>query len=306
MLSVESLLIVLRSELLRRVLVCLKLNAYMWHVTDASILQQHSLAPTRFSEHHHQHTARMSAPITLWNPNPVRTSDDSGVLIVKTILPKAVDRAGAYDSTPSRPLPYVPPLEHFCLKVLSQFPEQVHVAGPHKLRYSRTRSKIDVFRSLFPAWETCNFSLREIDPRLWATIVQLYSNIPEVLSSYLIALEDPHLPVLQSIPSTQHFALITTLDLRNCQDLTDESVLALKVLDHLCALDATNTQIGSHGIKLLSRALRFNDHGERRGPWGLRILRLRKCRNIDKELFKYLNNFPLLCAVGTFNQYTGS
>ena len=102
MLSVESLLIVLRSELLRRVLVCLKLNAYMWHVTDASILQQHSLAPTRFSEHHHQHTARMSAPITLWNPNPVRTSDDSGVLIVKTILPKAVDRAGAYDLTPSR------------------------------------------------------------------------------------------------------------------------------------------------------------------------------------------------------------
>lgn len=245
----------------------------------------------------------MSAPIKLWNPKSTRGSDDAGVLITKTVLPPNIKRETLYTDSDavnsSQSLSFVPKLEYFCLKVLSKYPEELHVAGCQKLRYTSKKAKTDVFRCLFPAWGTSSFSLSEIEPRLWATVVQLYANVPEILSSYPIALEDAYLPLLQRIPSTDHFAMITVLDLRSCQELTDETIIALKALDHLCALDATDTSLSSRGIKQLSRSLLVNDVGEKRGPWGLRILRLQGCMNLDNDVFSCLSSFPLLCAVGT-------
>jgi hypothetical protein len=92
--------------------------------------------------------------------------------------------------------------------------------------------------------------------------------------------------------------MITVLDLRDCQQLTDESVLALKSLEQLCAFDASNTPLGTRGIKMLSRSLLFGEAGEKRGPWGLRILRLQRCP-VNSEVFEHVKSFPLLCALGS-------
>ncbi|THH11855.1 hypothetical protein EW145_g403 [Phellinidium pouzarii] len=132
-----------------------------------------------------------------------------------------------------RKLRRVPRLAYFCIKALSDFPEQVYLLGSSRLHFSKDSGGHNVLRSLFPTWKTPDFSLLDIDPRLWATLVQVYANPPSLLSSYPIQLSDPHLQLLQQIPSTPDFTLVTILNLQRCNELSDNTILNLKQLHNL-------------------------------------------------------------------------
>ncbi|KAL5511673.1 hypothetical protein ACEPAH_4891 [Sanghuangporus vaninii] len=246
----------------------------------------------------------MAAPIILWNPelSVVRESDDAGNKIIRTTLPPPPSFAPsyrAYDPTQPRSFTRVPRLASFCIRVLSQYPEQLHQLGAIRLHFHPEQGGIDsVLRSVLPKWKTPNFSLLNVDPRLWATVVQIYRNPPEILSSYLCHLSDPHVPLLNQIPCTPDFALLTVLDLAGSRNVTDDNILSLKVLHNLTALDLSGSyDLSSRGITSLSRTVAFNEVGEKRGPWMLRILRLRSCRNVDKVIFNVLHSFPLLAVL---------
>ncbi|KAL5533164.1 hypothetical protein ACEPAF_4940 [Sanghuangporus sanghuang] len=246
----------------------------------------------------------MAAPIILWNPelSAVRESDDAGNKIIRTILPPPPSFAPsyrAYDPTQSRNFTRVPRLASFCIRVLSQYPEQLHQLGAIRLHFHPEHDGTDsVLCSVLPKWKTPNFSLLNVDPRLWATVVQIYRNPPEILSSYPCHLSDPHVPLLNQIPCTPDFALLTVLDLAGSWNVTDDNILSLKILHNLTALDLSGSyDLSSRGIISLSRTVAFNEVGERRGPWMLRILRLRSCRNVDKVIFNVLHSFPLLAVL---------
>jgi len=119
-------------------------------------------------------------------------------------------------------------------------------------------------------------------------------------------LSDKHVPLLQQIPSTPHFSLITILELPGCPELTDYTIAELgKYLRGLCAFDASGTDLSAHGVKILSRTVMWSDHAdvsarERRGPWTLRILNLQNCTNVDNEIFTCLPKFVLLGIVGEY------
>lgn len=128
--------------------------------------------------------------------------------------------------------------------------------------------------------------------------MQIYSNTPSILETYPIDLSDPHLPLLQQIPSTSDFTLITILDLQHSKHLTDDNIIVLKSLYNLCALDISNTCISAYAIKVLSRALDFGEDGVPKGPWGLRVLKMQECWSVSSSIMDYLISFPLLCVVG--------
>ncbi|KAL5490271.1 hypothetical protein ACEPAI_5104 [Sanghuangporus weigelae] len=246
----------------------------------------------------------MAAPIVLWNPelSAVRQSDDAGNKIIRTtlpLLPSFTPSYRAYDPTQSRNFTRVPRLASFCIRVLSQYPEQLHQLGTIRLHFHPEKDGADsVLRSVLPKWKTPDFSLLNVDPRLWATIVQIYRNAPEILSSYPCHLSDPHVPLLNQIPCTPDFALLTVLNLAGSRNVTDDNILSLKVLHNLTALDLSGSyEISARGIVALSRTVAFNEVGEKRGPWILRILRLRSCQNVDKVIFNVLHSFPLLAIV---------
>ena len=205
--------------------------------------------------------------------------DDAGVFIHKRVLPRPLN-PGNYST--DIPTDRVPSLSSICLHILAKFPDQVRLTT--RLYY---RSEI-----------TAPFSL---DPRLWCILVQVYDGLPQCLHSYNIPLSDIHLPLLQRVPSTPQFSLITLLDLPACPDLTDDSISTLKLLHSLVAFDASATVLSSHAVKVLARTLVYTEYDTtRRGPWTLRILRLRNCKNIDNNVYSHLPIFPLLSVVGTF------
>ncbi|KAL5529247.1 hypothetical protein ACEPAG_5232 [Sanghuangporus baumii] len=250
----------------------------------------------------------MAAPIVLWNPelSAVRESDDAGNKIIRTTLPPPpsfTPSYRAYDPTQSRNFTRVPRLTSFCIRVLSQYPEQLHQLGSIRLHFHPEKDGADsVLRSVLPEWKTPDFSLLNVDPRLWATVVQIYRNPPEALSSYPCHLSDPHVPLLNQIPCTPDFALLTVLNLAGSQNVTDDNILSLKILHNLTALDLSGSyNLSARGIVALSRTVAFNEVGEKRGPWMLRILRLRSCENVDKVIFNVLHFFPLLAVVDLRN-----
>ncbi|TDL27461.1 hypothetical protein BD410DRAFT_894571 [Rickenella mellea] len=236
------------------------------------------------------------APILLWDSRPVEGSDDAGLTILKTVLPTRTVPA-PYEGDEDEVLSYVPSLGYFCIKSLLQFPDQVSSVSSMRLAYRHNGKGFDILKALIPNWRTADFTMSRVDPRLWALIVQIYSDLPKAFSSYRIPLSDQHLPLLQRIPSTPDFCLITILELPRCRTLTDTTILELKELHNLCALDASDTAISEYGVRSLARTLMFNEDGGRRGPWSLRLLRVRNCRRIRKDIFQTLPLFPLLCAV---------
>ena len=89
--------------------------------------------------------------------------------------------------------------------------------------------------------------------------------------------------------------------------LTDDTVVELRELHTLAALDASVTALGSWGVYRLARSLAWSDGEDdeppqRRGPWGLRVLYLNNCMNIDNKVFSYLSRFPLLSVVGAWSR----
>ncbi|KAH9934744.1 uncharacterized protein B0H18DRAFT_902377 [Fomitopsis serialis] len=253
----------------------------------------------------------MSKPIRLWRPRQTRTFDEAGITVLKTTLPQASRTSTQYDlATQSRGKPnHLPSLTYFCFQALLGYPDEIHTLGPLRLTYRppKTREAHDILRELIPAYRPDRpLDLTRVDPRLWALLVQLYDDIPAQFRVYTLPLADTHVPLLQRIPPTPEFALLTILELPGCQELTDKNIVLLKELHSLCAFDASGTALGTWGIKSLAKTLTISEDEEiedtsprahRRGPWGLRILSLRDCINIEDKVFDCLPMFPLLSVV---------
>ncbi|KAG6906137.1 hypothetical protein DXG01_015744 [Tephrocybe rancida] len=193
--------------------------------------------------------------------------------------------SGRASRTPQRPLiaaKRVPSLASLCLRILARYPDQV---------------PIDFRRSYDPAQsDILDNALK--DPLYWVTITQIYDNLPEHLNTLVLPLADIDVPLLQRIQHTPIFSMLTILDLPGCPHLTDSSIVLLSPLHSLVAFDASATSLSSYAIKVLAGTLLWVDDGPlRRGPWPLRILRLRFCNNIDDGVYPHLERFPLLTAI---------
>ncbi|CAA7271709.1 unnamed protein product [Cyclocybe aegerita] len=221
---------------------------------------------------------------------PTRTCSAEGDLL-DTHPPPYIP--GPYTYTTEEPTTRVPSLVSLCIRALVPFPEQVHQLPVRLiLRPHRARALID---DLVP-------DPAVVDPRLWATLVQVYDSLPRSFASYTIPLADTHLPLLQSIPPSASFSLVTVLELPACDQLTDDTVLQLKFLHALTAFDASETALTAYGVKTLTATLQFEEADDAnvpscRGPWYLRVLSLRGCRRITNDVFSSINKFPLLSAL---------
>lgn len=252
----------------------------------------------------------MNRRIILWDQRKTSTaSDAAGTTILKSTLPKApaLNCASYEFKSAEQSTTRVPSLVSYALKALLAYPEQVHTIGSTRLQYQTPCSprSCDLLREVIPWYDPKdpNFSLSEVDPRLWVILAQLFSGLPDAFRTYRIPLSDQYIPLLQQIPSTPHFTLITILELAKCIEVTDETIIELKHLPGLCALDVSWTAVTAYGIQRLSRTLMWNELDDtrvahRRGPWALRILDLRNCKNVDNEIFTSLPRFVLLTIVG--------
>lgn len=248
----------------------------------------------------------MTKPIILWQCERTESIDDAGFTILRsTGPPNAYFQPGPYADGDNRCIAEirVPPLSYFCIKRLVQVPELVyHYGTPRPYRSPESPDDPDVLRSLIP-WSKGHFDLGKVDPRLWAIIVQTYSDLPQSLQTYRTALCDKYLPLLQRVPTTEHFSLLTVLELPGCSHLNDNTIVHLTALHTLCVLDASRTALSALGIRCLSGTLKLVEDGvdcanRRRGPWQLRILSLHHCTRVTNAIFQYLEPFILLAAVG--------
>lgn len=269
-------------------------------------------------------SSTVAQPIVLDNPVKSTAYDDSGTAVVSTtLIPPSRHRALYEDFDPLAPRTFtrVPSLATFCIRALAEACEQLHILGSRRLpfpkakrkrkdaeasdesRSGREKSNNGFLRAIVRDWGASDFSLCSIDPRLWATLVQIYSDPPDDLRVYPVRLCDAYLPLLNQIPATSDFTLVTTLDLQGSKNITDSNIINIKILHSLCALDMGKTGVSSRAIEILSRALLL-DNGQRRGTWRLRILRLRGCHRVDKSIFPFLSRFPHLCVVGESSNYS--
>ncbi|PSR76063.1 hypothetical protein PHLCEN_2v8725 [Hermanssonia centrifuga] len=246
----------------------------------------------------------MSKNITLWVPRRTTSADET---ILKYSFPHPYV-PGPYErsDTNDGPLSYVPSLQSMCIHRLLEFPDQVHGLGHTRILYEPPASAegYDILKELIPTSSRefegdNNYLLDVVDPRLWAVLVQIFTQLPESFRTYVIPLSDIHIPLLQGIPSTPYFALITVLELSGCKELNDETIVQLRYLHGLGALDLSMTTVSSWGIKILAKTLSKNPDLDRLdGPWKLRILSLRNCMNVKDLAVGSLVNFPLLSVVG--------
>ncbi|KIJ69411.1 hypothetical protein HYDPIDRAFT_36476 [Hydnomerulius pinastri MD-312] len=247
-------------------------------------------------------------PIVLWNQrkHTSQDTDEGGVAITKSVLAPPV-RATQYDAYEPTFTGTVPPLAYFCIRTLSAFPEQLHTLGHLRFTY-----RDDVARALLPSRSQCestpqgtenaDFDITALDPRLWSTLAQVMHPLPEQLHDLDLPLADIHLPLLQQIPSTPDFSLVTLLSLPNCREICDDTIVELRRLNGLVALDLRGTSVSPYGLTVLARGLSWTqdeDSGFKRrtGIWGLRILRLHSCTSIDNKVLPILHKFPLLSAI---------
>ena len=163
-------------------------------------------------------------------------------------------------------------LVSLCIQTLLPFVDQIQL--PYRLHLRST-----TLDELIP-------DPAHIDTRLWAALIQIYDNLPPFLASHKT---DTHLPLLQSIPSTPSFSLITLLELSSCPYLNDSSILELRFIYTVTAFDATESTLSPYAIKTLASFT---------GLWQLRILSLRNCRHITNDAFPHFAKFPLLSVLG--------
>jgi hypothetical protein len=183
-----------------------------------------------------------------------------------------------------------PSLLLLCLHRLSDYPDQL----------STLKTSISLVNGRSNILDELGNDASIMDPRLWAVVIQVFSNLPDHWRTYTIAFQNEHLPLLQYIPSSERFALITVLELPSSKQVSDDWIVNLKHLHALAGLDLSMTSISSFGISRLANTLIWSQELDqiRLGPWNLRILDLRGCQNVDSELYKALGKFPLLCLVG--------
>jgi hypothetical protein len=257
----------------------------------------------------------MSKPIILWCPQRSVSSDDSCTTIVKYSCSTGKTAPAPYESDQtlahSDSICYIPSLQSLCLKVLTEFPSQLHALESTRLLYKPPEhdGDYDLLRELISAYGTDppipdQDILKTVDPRLWATLVQVYTGLPETFRTYEIPLADVHLPLLQEISSTAYFTLITVLELSGRRELHDDTVFNLGQLHSLAALDVSATTLSSWGVKtlaktILNKPLSSSSNQALSGPWSLRMLSLRNCRQVDDNALPSLLQFPLLSVIGT-------
>ncbi|KAH7889707.1 hypothetical protein F5I97DRAFT_1924225 [Phlebopus sp. FC_14] len=253
--------------------------------------------------------AASQKPIVLWDSrrHTSHAIDDAGLAIKKSVLAPPV-RAPLYTAHPCKRtfVGEVPSLAYFCVKTLSAHCDQLHALGHFRCSY-----RDDIVRALLPTRYKCQ-SLSQssyapesdtlsLDPRLWSTLAQVMHPLPEQLHDLELPLGDIHLPLLQQIPSTADFSLVTLLTLPNCKDVCDDTISELRRLNGLVALDLRGTNVSAYGIAVLVRGLSWSEDDaglkKRAGLWALRILSLHSCTNIDNKVFPALRNFPLLSAI---------
>jgi len=231
-------------------------------------------------------------------PIRVRQAADGGS---GSWIPNDIPR-GLYENVrgadaPARTGP-IPPLAYFCIRTLVNHADQVHSLGSHRIR-----CQPEVIRTLSPStfgdMDVAARCLCKLDPRLWSIIAQVYSDLPRGLQNYHIPLGDIHLPLLQAIPSTPSFALITVLSLAGC--VSDETSHVLKSLHGLCALDISQTPISHLGIRHFAPKTTRKPSDPRYGTRGLRILRLCNCPKITDQVIGAVSNFPLLAILGSYH-----
>ncbi|KAG6849577.1 hypothetical protein H0H93_007280 [Arthromyces matolae] len=174
----------------------------------------------------------------------------------------------------------VPSLSSLCLRVLARYPG--HIPLDVRLNYQDDSDVLD----------------NVLGPAFWSVLVQVYDGLPLYLRTIVVPFSDPHVLSLQQIPQSPQFSLLTILDLPACPSLTDKSIVFIAGLHSLVALDASATSLSSYAIKVLSGTLLWIDNGpQRRGPWPLRILRLRFCNKVDDTVYPHLGKFPLLTVI---------
>ena len=256
-------------------------------------------------ERHHllSHSAAMSAgtsrpkPIVLV-PVRVRQAADEGSRpgipgSVPLGLYESTRGAGASTSTQTKP---IPPLAYFCIRTLLDYADQVHCLGSRRIRFQP-----EVLRALSPPTfgdaDTGTCCLCKLDPRVWSIVAQVYSDLPRGLQNYYTPLGDRYLPLLQAIPSTPSFALITVLNLVGC--VSDETSHVLKSLHSLCALDISRTPVSHLGIRHFAPTITSKQSNPHCGIRGLRILRLCNCPKITDQVIAAVSTFPLLAILGS-------
>ncbi|KAI6028389.1 hypothetical protein F5J12DRAFT_805078 [Pisolithus orientalis] len=152
----------------------------------------------------------------------------------------------------------VPPLALFCIVALAPYTDQLHALGAPRVPY------------------------RDL----------LMHPVPVRSHDLDLSLSDTHLPLLQQIPSTPNFTLITLLSLPGCAHISDDTVSELRRLNTLIALDLRATHLTTYGVTVLSRGLSSaqDDSGlhKKAGPWGLRIISLHGCTKVTDAAFAYL------------------
>ncbi|KAF9653117.1 hypothetical protein BDM02DRAFT_2098296 [Thelephora ganbajun] len=192
----------------------------------------------------------------------------------------------------------VPPLAYFCIRTLVNYADQVHSLGSHRIK-----CQPEVLHALSPptfrGFDAATRCLCKLDPRLWLIIAQVYYDLPSGLQNYYIPLGDKYLPLLQAIPSTPSFALITVLNLARC--ISDETSHALKSLHGLCALEISQTSITHLGIRHFAPTITHKPSDPHYGTRGLRILRLYGCPRITDQVIGAVSNFPLLSILGSYH-----
>lgn len=179
----------------------------------------------------------------------------------------------------------VPPLSFFAIIVLARFPDLLLHFHPRRVPAST---------ALLDALPHTR------DPCLWATLAQLVHPLPPHLHDHDLPLSHPDLPLLQKIPDSPDFSLVTLVSLPNCVHLRDDDIANLRTLHRLLALDLRGCSISSYALTALARGLApsSNNDSTRTGTWGLRLLSLHGCLNIDNDALSALHKFPLLSVVG--------
>ena len=249
----------------------------------------------------------MTRPIILWQSDRTTTTDDAGVTILKsTNPPNAYFEPGPYSDkdNPGIAEIRVPPLSYFCIKCLIQAPESIYHYGPPRPYHApESPGDPDILQCLIPRSAKGHSNLAKVDPRLWAILVQTYSDLPHSLRVYRTALSDKYIPLLQRVPTTEYFTLLTVLELPRCSHLNDDTIIHLTALHTLCVLDASHSTLSALGVRRLSGTLKLVEDGvdcanRRRGPWQLRILSLHHCKRVTNAIYQHLEPFILLAAVG--------
>lgn len=228
-------------------------------------------------------------------------TDGNTASTVPNPIPRGLYESSHNTSVSSRIVAAVPPLAYFCIRILIDYPDQVHSLGSHRIR-----CQPQVLHALSPSTfsdiDTPAHCLCKLDPRLWSVIVQVYSDLPGGLQNYHIPLGDRHLPLLQAIPSTPSFALITVLNLARC--VSDETSHALKSLHGLCALDISQTSVSHLGIRHFAPEIASDSSDVHYGTRGLRILRLYDCPKITNKVVGAVSSFQLLAILGPYPPQT--